>query len=467
MISLCILNQNNMNTKFLFIVPIIVSLFLFNSTSAQLPADLQQKLQDTLVHMKNLYHFKGLSASVSYKSTGVWKSALGESADGVNLTTDDLIGIGSNTKTFVAAMMLKLVENGQVHLYDTIGSWISGNPNINGQITIRQLLNHTSGIASYTNNNDFWDSMSADMNRIWSKQEILAKFVTTPSFPVGTNWEYSNTNFIIVGLIEEQLTGKPVYQILRDSIFNPLALDHTFFPPYESPTYSYAQVYTDLGAGYTFWNFPFALNSSADAAGAIVSNAEDNTKFWKALFNGQIIKKSTLVDSMLHWTPVSSAISYGLGIMKEKYFGNTVFSHGGTWIGQINSNLVDTNRNIFITVLSNQDSLDNVYTDKVVAALYKVMLNYVPTAVTDFDHTNSNLVLYPNPASDYVYVENNLLDINHLSLYDMNGREVYHEVVDRSSKQIQLNVNKLANGMYIIRCGNEQKKYSSTLIIQK
>lgn len=456
-----------MNTKFLFTLPLILGVFFFHSIRAQVPADLQQKLQDTLVHMKNLYHFKGLSASVSYKTAGSWKAALGESANGVNLTTDDLIGIGSNTKTFMAAMMLKLVENGQVHLNDTIGTWISGNPNINGQITIRQLLNHTSGIASYTNSNDFWDSVNVDINRIWTKQEILSKFVTTPSFPVGTNWEYSNTNFILVGLIAEQLVGKPVHQILRDSMLNPLALDHTFFPPYESPTYSFAQVYTDYGAGYTFWNFPFALNSAADAAGAIVSNADDNTKFWKALFNGQIIKKSTLVDSMLHWTPVSSAISYGLGIMKEKYFGNTVFSHGGTWIGQINSNLVDTNRNIFITVLSNQDSLDNEYTDKVVAALYKVMLNYVPTSTFDVNAENSNLVLYPNPASDNVYVDNHLPDINYISLYDMNGREVCHELVDPSIRPIQLNINKLANGMYIIRCGNEQKKYSSTLTIQK
>ncbi len=455
-----------MKTKFLFLIQVLLAQFIFNTSNAQVPADLEQKLQDTLIHMKNLYNFKGLSASVGYKNSGIWKSAVGESAAGVNLTTDDLIGIGSNTKTFVSAMMLKLVEDGLIHLNDSIGTWVSGYANINGQVSIRQILNHTSGLANYTDNTDFWDSVNVDLNRLWTKQEILSKFVTTPLFPVGTSWSYSNTNYIIAGLIEEQVLSKPIYQILRDSILNPLALNHTFFPPYETPSFPYAEVYTDIGAGYAFWNFPFNLNTAANSAGALVSNAEDNTKFWQALFNGQIIKKSTLSDSMMNWVPLTSSVSYGLGIFKEKYFGNNVFSHGGTWIGQINSNLADTIRNVYITVLSNQDSLDNAYTEDVVAALYKVVLNYVPTGIADIHSNNSPILFYPNPSNDKVIIDNSLLNFQTVSLFDMNGSVVYEKKITDLQKQIQLNLSMYKSGVYIIKCSHDKEVYTARLVIQ-
>jgi len=431
---------------------------------AQVPPALQQKLQDTLNYMKTTDHYKGLSVSVGYKSLGIWKSAVGESAPGVNLSTDDLIGIGSNTKTFISAMMLKLVESGQVHLTDTIGTWMNGYPFVNGQITIRQVLNHTSGIASYTNNVDFWDSVNVDLNRLWTKPEIFTKFVTAPTFTAGSSWEYSNTNYLIAGYIEEQILGQPIHQILRDSIINPLSLTHTFFPPYETATFPYAQVYTDLGLGYTFWMFPYNLNTTADAAGALVSNAEDNTKFWQALMKGQIIKKSTLKDSMLNWVTLSSTFGYGLGIMKAKYFGNTVFSHGGTWIGQLNSNLADTTRDIYITVLSNQDSLDNSRTEEVVAALYKVVLDYVPTAVVDI-HSNSSLAVYPNPANDLVYIKHQSA-IHSISVSDMSGKLIYQEKILSPSKQVQLNVKNYKDGVYLLHCNDEKKGNGSTFIVQ-
>ena len=104
---------------------------------------------------------------------------------------------------------------------------------------------------------------------------------------------------------------------------------------------------------------------------------EDNVKFWKALMKGSIIQKNSLRNELLKWSGFGSSISdCGLGIFKERVVGNIILGHGGTNTAQINENLSDTLNDVYITVLSNQDSLDNGYVALVVAVLYKVALDY-------------------------------------------------------------------------------------------
>ncbi|XZF14201.1 serine hydrolase [Chitinophagaceae bacterium MMS25-I14] len=429
-----------------------MALFFSSTSHAQLPATLQQRLQDTLEHMRNLYNFKGLSAAVSYKNMGTWKSAVGMADDNTPLATNMLIGIGSNTKTFVSAMMLKLYEDGLINLTDTIGTWLHNYPNINGAITIKQILNHTSGIYSYTNNTNLNDSIDVNINRIWTKEELLRDFVLGPSFAPGTAWEYSNSNYLVAGIIEEAVTGRPVYQLLRDSIINPNQLTHTFFPPYETATSPYASYWTYGSTGYDFWAIPVETYSIANSAGGIVSDAEDNVKFWKALCSGNIIRKSTLTGQMMQWYNAGSGTYYGLGMFKEHYLGNTVFSHGGTWVGQINSNLSDTVRDIYITVLSNQDSLENNYTETVVAALYKVLL----TAPTDVQHIAVNTAagsFFPNPAHDVLVCTAHTETPVSLTISSIDGRILQTEQFSAGT-EIKTSISGLSTGIYIAILAN-------------
>lgn len=433
---------------------------------AQIPAALQTKFHDTLVAMQSKYQFKGLSAAVSFKSLGIWKDAAGISTASTPLSTDMLIGIGSNTKTFVSAMMLKLKEAGKVNLNDTIGKWVSGYPNIKGSITVRQILNHTSGINSYTNNLSTWDSINKDLSRIWTKDEILRKFVQAPSFAPGTSWEYCNTNFIIAALIEEQICGKPIEQVLRDSILTPQGLKHTFFPPYEIATDPYAHLWSDfngddilddVGEYATSTMLPKEINSIADGAGALVSTAEDNVKFWSALMGGSIIGKSTIVNDLLSWSGFGTSTSeYGLGIFKARYLGNIVFSHGGTWIGQINENLADTGNRIFITVLSNQDSLQNDMVLKVVLALYKVALDYSKLSIDDKLITSTaSFTLYPNPAKNEVHIYTESNEAKTIRMYDVTGRMVQSVNVPATEHQVQMALNDFVPGTYIVELVTE------------
>lgn len=442
---------------------------------AQVPSVLEVKLQDTLEDMKARFGFRGLSAAVSFKGMGIWKSAVGESQAGTPLAPDMLIGIGSNTKTFVSAMMVKLSESGRVSLTDTIGKWISGYDNINGAVTIRQVLNHTSGFNSYTDNVSTWDSINKDLGRIWTKDEILHKFVGAPSFAPGASWEYSNTNYIIAGLIEEKITGRTIQQLLRDSIMTPNALNHTFFPPYETATDPYAHLWTDwdgdgtlddVGEYSTSTMLRKEINSIADAAGGLVSTAEDNVKFWEALMHGKIISKTSLRNDFMKWTGFGSAASeYGLGIMRSRYLAHTVFSHGGTWIGQINENMSDTAENIFITVLSNQDSMKNDVVARVVQGLYKVTLDYKKLAVDEFSSAANNLSVYPNPARELVYISDSRSGDKLIRVLDIYGRLVLEQYVNSAAPSIPLSTGGLVPGTYMIQVIAEQVTATAKLVI--
>lgn len=413
---------------------------------AQLNPSLEQRLQDTLNDMQAQYHFKGLSAAVSVRNVGTWSGTTGISYEGQPLTTDMLIGIGSNTKTFVSALMLKLHENGQVMLDDTIGTWIQGYNNINGQVTVRQLLNHTSGIYNYTNHPHLNDSIVVDLNRIWTKPEMLHYFVNAPDFAPGTGWNYSNTNYLLAGLIAEIVTGRPVHSLIRDSILTPNQLTHTYFPPHETVNDTFAHYWSDMGSGYmedVF--FPYNLYSVPDAAGCMVSTAADHVKFLQALFAGNIIRKTTIRNEMMQWVSPSTT-TYGLGLFREQVLGNIIFSHGGTFLGQISSNLMDTNRNIAICVLSNQDSLSNPFTEKVVAALYKIMLTPV-TAVPGSPELSAAR-FYPNPARGMLYLKDEGNREKVVTLTAMDGRRVYSRKYD-AGERVAVDLQSLIPGLYL------------------
>lgn len=459
------------------LLTIFIGSFLCIQARAQVPALLVSRFQDTLEDMRVMHHFKGLSAAVSFKGMGTWTSAVGVSDAATPLSPDMLIGIGSNTKTFVSAMMIKLSEAGKLDLGDTIGTWISGYPNINGKITIRQLLNHTSGLNNYTDNPVTWDSVNKDLSRMWTKEEILNKFVLAPYFAPGANWKYSNTNYIIAGMIEEQVLGVPVQQLLRDSIIAPLGLDHTYFPPYETASDPYAHLWTDfdgdgilddVGEYATSTILPQAVNSLADAAGALVSTAGDNTRFWEALLKGHIISKTAVTGELMKWSGFGTASSdYGLGIFKSRVLGNTVFSHGGTWIGQINENLSDTVNNIFITVLSNQDGLKNDYVLKVVQALYKIALDYTKLDVAEAAGSTPVWKLYPNPAADMLYVDCPLQGAKQYRIYDLSGRLVKNLQGETLGGSVTgLDIAGLENGLYLLQLHTDQGVQSAKVLIR-
>lgn len=444
-----------------------------NILSAQLPTSIQGRLQDTLNVLYSQYNFKGLSVAVSYKNFGVWKAAKGLSDEQTNLSPDQLIGIGSNTKTFISALLLKLTEHNQINLNDTIGTWVSGFPNINGAITVKQLLNHTSGIADYLESPVIMDSLNMNPGKFWQRAALL-QLTPVPYFNPGASIEYSNTNYLLAGYIAEQVTGRSIHQLLRDSIYVPAGLLHSYFPPFEPVTDQYAGFWTDLNGDNVLdngmnWNqpgsiLPVNINTVARDAGAIVATAEDVVLFWRALLEGNIITMQTLNTKMFQPSGFGNQNSdYGMGVFMEKYRGNRTFSHGGTWIGQINSNMSDTLNDIYIAVLSNQDSLDNDYTQRVVEALYDVLYNAQTTSVTDLS-SQRQIALFPNPTSGDVTISG-LKNKETIYIYNSMGKQLKR--IESTGPQIVIPLQEFTDGIYYFQgAGPDGILYTNKVIKQ-
>ncbi len=203
------------------------------------------------------------------------------------VAVDEDTRVGSITKTFTGTLILQLVDEGKLKLDETIQRWFPQLPDAR-LVTIRELGNMSSGIDTYTDNPTFQSEYFGDPTRVWTPQELVAAGTSLPRlFAPGHGFFYSNTNFVMLGLIIEQVTGKPYAQVLQNKILKPLGLQHTIFPDNNvipSPSW---QGYTTQGTNNaqpvnsTAWS-----PTSAEAAGQMISNLADMLTWARAVGTG-------------------------------------------------------------------------------------------------------------------------------------------------------------------------------------
>jgi D-alanyl-D-alanine carboxypeptidase len=332
-------------------------------TKKDLPANYISRLNKVFDSSCAALELKGASVALIVPNKGVWKRAYGISHTGTLINTDMLFSIGSNTKTFTAAAILKLQEKGLLHINDTIGKWFKNIKYIDGKITIRQLLNHTSGMGYYDSSALFQNAIFSNFQKIWADAEFYP-FLVPAHFKPGTKWDYSNTNFVLLGFIINKVTGRPVKDVMREFIFTPAGLTKTFYFPFEKaqgvlPHFWSSAVsgnFEDITVVHNYSpNAYHSLGGGAD--GCILSTAGDNTKFWFALFNGKIITKNSL-ELMQQFIPESATSNYGYGLGLERYTninGRTLAGHTGGVIGGININGYDYTSKVHLSIHTNQD----------------------------------------------------------------------------------------------------------------
>lgn len=456
-----------MKKTFLASLLLFISIFKVN---AQLSSDFTNRLQFVLDSVCSRYKIKGASAAVLVPNTGIWKGTHGVSFAGHPITSDMLFGINSNTKTYVSTLMLRLQELGYVNINDTIGTWIQNQPNISGQITIKQLLNHTSGLYSFTDTMAFFDSVFNDPTRIWQPEQVL-QFVYAPYFAPGTNFHYSNTNYLLAGIIIKDIMSQPLSTSLSTYIFNPAGLLNTIFFPEQNTNATIPHIWSlwtqvgymeDLITTYSYSHN--AMFSASYGAGAIMTTAEENTIFWHKLISGQLINATSL-NEMMQFVHIGTSngqpVGYGLGIFHylnhPLYSNHTIYEHGGTNMGFINENSVDSVTGITISVLTNQDSLLNNYLFAyVMPALHKVTMQTPPTDVVNINGINTEIHIYPNPASDELNIELiNKQDQAELALYDMNGRNVIKRDIHGDFEKVS--TSNLPAGIYLLTLSSNGK----------
>ncbi|MET8829924.1 serine hydrolase domain-containing protein [Streptomyces sp. NPDC004610] len=278
---------------------------------------------------------------------GTWRATegVGNLRTGAPRSADDRYRVGSITKTFVATVLLQLEAEGELDLDDTVDTWlpglVTGNGNDGRKITVRQLLNHTSGIFNYTGDEPFAreiflkEGFDRNRYRTWAPEELVAVAMQhEPNFTPGTSWSYSNTNYILAGMVIEAVTGRPYGEAIDDRIIEPLDLDDTFVPA-GRPTLGspHTRAYSKLaetsdGPSYDVTVFN---PSAAGAAGEMVSDNNDLNRFMSALLRGKLLPPEQL--KAMKTTIVAPGIpnaTYGLGLIKQDLScGTTVWGHGG------------------------------------------------------------------------------------------------------------------------------------------
>lgn len=249
--------------------------------------------------------------------------------------------IASVTKTFVATVVLALEAEGRLDIDEPVERWLPGLVPNGSAITIRELLNHTSGLFDYSEDDAHTQAAIADPGRRWSPHELLSvAFVHPPLFRPGTSWFYSNTNYVVLGLLVEAVTGRPLGQELQARIVDPLQLLATSFDVDAGIHDPFAHGYIGPHPG-----LPIAAGTLLDittllspsfvwGAGNMASNAADVTRFFVALLRGQLLPSAQLAE-MKTGSAVNS--NCGLGLRKAYTSCGTAYDHEGDFPGYRNA----------------------------------------------------------------------------------------------------------------------------------
>lgn len=352
------------------IVQIAFLIFATQLANAQtFNANLAVKLQTTLDSLVTMFtNTKGMSASVYYPGQGIWNGTSGVSYPGQPITSDMKFGIASNTKLFTAVTILKLTENNVLSLDDALSDWIPTYPNVNPNITIRQLLNHTSGVSDPFLYGSLIDTVEAHPTHAYTPQEVLT-WLGAPIFSPGTGYSYSNVNYILAGMVAESATGIPISQLIRDNILTPLQLNDNFYD-LEEPEINPIAHRWDNGVDIHTTS-RISLNTSAGPAGSLFSTSSNIVQWYQLLMSGQVLNANSFAELTTFATPGN----YGLGLGLFTFFGKTCWGHGGTTTGYKSRTIYDPCMKASVCGLSNSTPSA---VDGITAKLYEVLINYLP-----------------------------------------------------------------------------------------
>jgi D-alanyl-D-alanine carboxypeptidase len=272
-----------------------------------------------------------------------------------------VFGIASITKVFVAAVVLQLAEEGVVGLDDPVEAWLAPLPNVDGSATVRQLLNHTSGVFDFADHPAYVASISSDPTRRWTAEQTIADFVLGPYAEPGVVFRYSSTGYLLLGMIIERATGSTVSAELRSRVLDPLGLANTFFAPDEAIEGVLAEPWADFDGNGVLDNIAFVPRDSGDStlrsSGNMYSTALDVARFLRSLMEGEVLEQSSLAE-MLDLRPASASFSYGLGIQGIHEFvdGTTGIGHDGGTYGYSTRMIGLPNQRVYIALLMNHSS---------------------------------------------------------------------------------------------------------------
>ncbi|WP_412074891.1 serine hydrolase domain-containing protein [Streptomyces xanthophaeus] len=309
-----------------------------------------------------LVHSDGLPAALATVKdregrSRTYTAGLGDVTTGSKVPRDGQVRIGSNTKTFTAVVVLQLVGEGKIDLDAPVETYLPGlvrGEGIDGRhITVRQLLQHTSGLPDY-------ESLVGEdilQHRYFEPRDLLdLAFRRKADFAPGTNWAYSNTNYVVAGLIVQKVTGRPLAEETDRRVIKRIGLRHTYFPAPGDVTIRepHPQGYHRDAAGAPLRDVTEIDPSAAWAAGQMISTNSDLNQFFTALLAGRLLPAAQLAQ-MRTTVPIGdTGAGYGLGLLSRPLScGGVYWGHGGDISGyETRGGVTDDGRAANITVTS-------------------------------------------------------------------------------------------------------------------
>jgi D-alanyl-D-alanine carboxypeptidase len=369
------------------IVAMVLSPAIETLAEPRLPEKVQAALESWLAERAPIEKATGIAAYVSFGDPGpaieAFAGKVGRAPNDPSVSQDTLFQMGSTSKSFATAVILKLEAVGKLSLDDTIGRWLPEYPAWS-DVTIRRLLNMSSGIPNYSETQAISRIWMEEPNRTLSAQDLvnLAYPSATNNLQPTTGYHYSNTNYILAGMIAAKAAGKPYRDLVHELVLVPFGLSSTF---YEEGPYP-AEIVARLAHGYfenpvcsdyqpkdckVPWNQPIigrdmrTGNASwAQAAGGAISNARDVNRWMRAVFAGRVVPQRQQVEwlsliSLKTGTPIrdvstADPAGFSLGLVRAiEGPAGPLWFYEGTTLGYRTFYMWYSEANLMITLQTN------------------------------------------------------------------------------------------------------------------
>jgi D-alanyl-D-alanine carboxypeptidase len=346
---------------------LLLVLLLFPAISIQAQTDVQSQLDSFIAEIAPA-DGPAVAARITIGDES-WAAAGGlvDTADSKAATADGLFRIASISKTWLAVSVMQLSEQGVLSLDDPVTRWLPDD--ISRQIantdsaTIRHLLTMTSGIPEYLDD-EFFYAVEENTSHAWTPREAMSYAYDLPaSFAPGDGFEYCNTNYVLLQLIVEAATRKPMYQVMREQIFTPLKLKDTYVQAQEQGT-AFVHGYEDFDGDGQIDDVTNINDGAGLGDGALISTTADLTRFYQALFVQHSLLDEASVQQMID--AGDNADEYGIALeVSEGNYGPQL-GHTGSVLGFSGAVYYLSDIDAVVVILYGSQDLDEAHVDQLI-----------------------------------------------------------------------------------------------------
>ena len=325
------------------------------------------------------YRLPGASVTITWPDGRTWTGVTGmaDVRTGRKVAPDTAFAIASMSKTFTSALVLSLIDEGKLSLDTKVATLLPavrlGTPGvpIPAGVTVRMLLDHTSGLADYFFGKGIDAALTAQRGATWTAERALS-YVGKPLGKPGRSWHYSNTNYLLLGLLAEEVAGKPFATQVRDRFLDPLKLDGAFIQVAEPPSGPLAQGYYYTSPSLSALPkamadarrtvVPFtSVVTAAGSAGDVAATSADLAAWARALYGGSVLKPATLAEAIADAKKTAKFhpyVPYGLGVQVTKIGDRRAYGHSGRFIGVRGELRYLPDEGLAIAIVANQNGVD-------------------------------------------------------------------------------------------------------------